>query len=275
MAGTVNAPVAVLKVLPAVGAVICVIVVFAVVAGLAPTVSLVSTLTEPAVPNGVVTLSAKASITAIGTATALFPALPSLLALVVPATPTLVCVTSVPLLAVPGIVTVIGQVMVPLASTVVALLPALKVQVPVATVAPAGVPAAAVHVTLAAVAVPTFVHTKLPVRTAPGPAVEGRPVMATFMSDGISLTTAVLVQRAGSGATQAGSPEVTVAVLDTLALLVLVTFSVTTFDAAAAGARPAALTQLMVAAPVAVVGVQVQPAAFVSPVSVTPAGSAS
>ena len=176
-------PVVASNVEPAVAAVMVVIVEFVAVAGFVPTVSLVRTLTEPAVPNGVVALSASASMTAMLVAVVLLAVLPSLVALVVPATPMLVCVTSVPLLAVPGIVTVIGQVMVPFGATLAALLPALKTQVPVVTVAPAGVPAAAAQVAVvAAVAVATFVQTTLPVKTAPGPAVAGRPVMATLMS---------------------------------------------------------------------------------------------
>ena len=278
VAGTVKLPVVGSNVEPTVAGVNTVIVVLVVVAGLAPTVSLVSTLTEPAVPNGVLALSLTASITAIVALVVLLPATPSLVALVAPFTPTLVCAVSVPP-TVPGIVTVNGQVMVPFGSTLAALLPALNTQAPVVTVAPAGVPAAAVQVAfVAAVTVERLVHTTLtvaPERTAPGAAVAGRPVIATRMSEGVSLTTIVLVQRAGNGATHKGSPLVTVAVLDTLALLVLVTFSVTTFETAAAGASPVALTQLMVAGPVAVVGVQVHPTPFARLVNVTPAGSAS
>ena len=61
-----------------------------------------------------------------------------------------------------------------------------------------------------------------------------------------SLTTTVLEQRAGSGATQAGSPVVTDAVLEMLAVLVLVTLSVAILVAAAPGASPAAAVQVTV-----------------------------
>jgi len=88
-----------------------------------------------------------------------------------------------------------------------------------------------------------------------------------------SVTVTVLVQRAGSGATQAGSPEVTVAVLATLPVDVLVALSVTTFSLLAPALTPAALVQLMVAGPVAVAGVQFQPAPATSPVILTPAGT--
>ena len=104
----------------------------------------------------------------------------SLLALVVAFTPLLVCVVSVPPLL-PGSVTVIGQVMLPPAARLAT--GRAGVQVPTLTVAPAGVPAAAAHVGLvAAVRLATLVHTKLPVNTAPGPAVAGSPVIDTFMS---------------------------------------------------------------------------------------------
>ena len=117
----------------------------------------------------------------------LLAVLPSLAALVLPLTPTLICATSVPLLAVPGMVTVIGQVIVPAAGTLAAEPPALYVQTPLAaTVAPVGVPAANVQVgLLAAVVAAMLVHTTLtptPLKIAPGPAVAGKPLITTLMS---------------------------------------------------------------------------------------------
>ena len=153
-------------------------------------------------------LSAKASITATVALVVLFAVLPSLVALVVPATPMLVCVVSVPLLAVPGIVTVIGQVRVPFGATLAALLPALKTQVPVATVAPAGVPAVALQVgLLAAVLAAMLLQVKLPVNTAPGPAVAGRPVIDTVMS-AAAPTTRVAVAVSHAGGVVAGLAQI-------------------------------------------------------------------
>ena len=90
-----------------------------------------------------------------------------------------------------------------------------------------------------------------------------------------SVTVTVLVQRAGSGAIQPGSPLVTLAVLATLVVEVLVALRVTTVWLAAPAATPAAFVQLIVAGPVAVVGVHTQPAPLVRPVMFTPAGTAS
>ena len=139
-----------------------------------------------------------------GALVVLLATLPSLVALVVPSTPTLVCVVSVPP-AVPGIVTVIGQVIVPAAGTLAAEPPALYVHTPLATTAaPAGKPAANVHVGfVAAVLAATLVHTTLPLNTAPGPAVAGKPVIATLMSEivgAFTVTCRVAVSQAG-GAT--------------------------------------------------------------------------
>ena len=83
------------------------------------------------------------------------------------------------------------------------------------------------------------------------------------------------MQRAGSGAIQAGSPLVMFAVLVTLPALVFVTFSVTTVSATKAGATPNALVQVIVARPTAVVGVHTQPAPLTRLVRLTPAGSTS
>lgn len=88
-----------------------------------------------------------------------------------------------------------------------------------------------------------------------------------------SVTVTVLVQRAGNGATQAGSPLVTVAVLATLPVDVLVAFSVTTGSLLTPAPTPAALVQLIVAGPLAVVGVQFHPAPAARPVILTPAGN--
>jgi hypothetical protein len=151
-----------------------------VVAGFAPLVSLLSTLSVAAVPNGVVALSLTASIRLIVRLVVLLPALPSLAAPVVPVTPTLVCVVSVPP-AVPGIVTVIGQLIVPPAAKLAT--GKAGVHVPTTTVAPAGTPAAAVHVGFVAAAPPAaFVHVNVPLSTAPGEATVGNPVIATLMS---------------------------------------------------------------------------------------------
>ena len=193
LAGTVNRPVTGSKVEPAVAGVTTLIVVLVALAGFAPLVSLVSTLTEPALPNGVLTLSFNASITATVAEVALLALLPSLVAPVLPFTPTLVCVVSVPP-AVPGIVTVIGQMMVPPAARLAT--GSAGVQLPTLTVAPAGVPAAAVHVGLvAAVVVATLLHVKVPVNTAPGPAVPGKPVIDTLMSDEATVTVTIAVSQ--------------------------------------------------------------------------------
>ena len=125
VAGTLNTPVAVSNVEPAVGATVCVKVTLVVVAVVVPVAwSLLKTLRVVAVPNGVVALSLTASIRFTVALVVLLVATLSLVALVVPSTPTLVCVVSVPP-AVPGMVTVNGQVMVPPGKTLVALLPAL------------------------------------------------------------------------------------------------------------------------------------------------------
>ena len=147
-------------------------------------------------PNGVVMLSFSASITASVTLALLLATLPSLAALVAPFTPTLVCAVSLPPLA-PGIVTVIGQLIVPPAGTLAAEPPALYVHTPLATtVAPAGTPAANVQVgLLAAVATATLVHTTVPFNTAPGPAVNGRPVTATLMSDALTVIVTIAVSQ--------------------------------------------------------------------------------
>ena len=83
------------------------------------------------------------------------------------------------------------------------------------------------------------------------------------------------MQRAGSGATHPGSPPVTLAVLVTVAVFVLVAFNVTTVWLAAPAATPAALVHVIVAGPVAVVGVHTQPAPLVRPVMLSPAGTVS
>ena len=90
-----------------------------------------------------------------------------------------------------------------------------------------------------------------------------------------SVTGGALVQRAGSGATQPGSPPVTLAVFTTVAVFVLVAFKVTTVWLAAPAATPAALVQVIVAGPTAVVGVHTQPAQLVRPVMLSPAGTVS
>ena len=90
-----------------------------------------------------------------------------------------------------------------------------------------------------------------------------------------SVTGGALVQRAGSGATHPGSPPVTLAVFTTVAVFVLVALRVTTVWFTTAAATPAALVQVIVAGPVAVVGVQTQPAPFVRPVMLNPAGTVS
>jgi hypothetical protein len=91
----------------------------------------------------------------------------------------------------------------------------------------------------------------------------------------LSVTGGALVQRAGSGATQPGSPVVTVAVFVTVAVLVLVAFNVTTVSAAVLPAIAVARVHVIVPGPVTVVGVHVQPAPLVSPVIVKPAGTVS
>ena len=94
-----------------------------------------------------------------------------------------------------------------------------------------------------------------------------------------SVTTTVLVQRAAAG--QPGSPAVTDAVLEMLAVLVFVTLNVAILVAAAPGASPAAAEQTTFAVPSpasgsAAEGVHVQPAATpVILVSVIPVGMTS
>ena len=83
------------------------------------------------------------------------------------------------------------------------------------------------------------------------------------------------MQRAGSGATQPGSPPVTLAVFTTVAVFVLVALRVTTVWLLAPAATPAALVQLIVAGPTAVVGVHTQPAPLVRPVMLNPDGTVS
>ena len=110
------------------------------------------------------------------------------------------------------------------------------------------------------------------------PTFAGLGVQATVLvMSGVlsSVTVTVLVQRAGSGATQAGSPLVTLAVLATLLVEVFVAFNVTTGWLLAPAATPVALVQLMLPGPVSVLGVQVQPVPLLSPVMVTPAGTLS
>ena len=207
MFGTLKSPVAALNVEPRVGATVCVSTTLPVVAVSAPFWSLLRTFNVTAVPNGVFTLSLMASITLIATAVVLFKALPSLVALVAPFTPTLVCAVSVPP-AVPGIVTVNGHVIVPFASTLAALLPALNTQAPGVTVAPAGTPGAAVHVALvAAVVADTLVQVNVPFNTAPGPAVNGKPVIATLMS-AAAPTTMVAVAVSHAAGTGAGFAQI-------------------------------------------------------------------
>jgi len=144
------------------------------------------------------------------------------------------------------------------------------------TVAPAGKLAAFVtlHVAPSAVTVLTFVQVTAHETVAP--TVAGSGVQTTVLAmSAASATVTVLVQRAGSGATQAGSPLVTLAVLLTLPVVVLVAFRVTTVSLLVSAATPPALVQVMVAGPVAVTGVQAQPLPLVNPVMLTPAGTAS
>ena len=83
------------------------------------------------------------------------------------------------------------------------------------------------------------------------------------------------MQRAGSGATQPGSPPVTLAVLVTVVVLVLVAFNVTTVWLTAPAATAAVAVQVIVAGPTALVGVHVQLAPLVRLVIVKPAGTVS
>ena len=155
----------------------------------------------PTVPPGPLAVSLTASITLIGVVVVLLAALVSLVAPVVPSTPTVVCAVSVPP-DVPGIVTVIGQVKVAAAGRAAAV-PLEAVQAPVVTVAPAGTPALATQVAAVAVAGPPLVQVIVPVNTAAGDAVTGRPVMATLMSDAVAVTVKVAVSHCvafGAGA---------------------------------------------------------------------------
>ncbi len=121
--------------------------------------SLVTDVQGRGVANGVVRLSVTASIRATVAAGGVGGTL-SLVALVAPLMPTLVCVVSVPP-AVPGMVTVNGQVRVAPTGKDAAL-PLLATQAPTVTVAPAGVPAVAVQVALvAAVVAETLVQTEI------------------------------------------------------------------------------------------------------------------
>ena len=89
-------------------------------------------------------------------------------------------------------VTVIGQVNVAPAGSAAAV-PLEAMQAPVVTVAPTGTPALATHVALVAIAVPELVQVIVPVNTAPGGAIDGRPVMTTPMSVPPAVTVRVAV----------------------------------------------------------------------------------
>jgi hypothetical protein len=179
--GTLNTPVAVSKVEPAVGATVCVKVTFAGVAPVAPVAwSLLKTLRVVAVPNGVLVLSVSASMMFTVALLALLAVLVSLTALVVPATVTAVGVVSVPP-AGPGITTVNGQVRVAPTGKAAAV-PLLATQAPTVTVAPK-IGVVAVQVAVFAVApAAALVQIKLPVNVAPGAAVAGKPLMTLVMS---------------------------------------------------------------------------------------------
>ena len=143
-------------------------------------------------------------------------------------------------------------------------------------VAPAGKLAAFVteHVAPSAVTVLTLVQVTAQETVAP--TVAGSGVQTTVLAmSAASATVTVLVQRAGSGATHAGSPLVTFAVLITLPVTVFVALNVTTVSLLVRAATPADLVQVMLAGPVAVPGVQVQPEPLTRPVMLIPAGTAS
>ena len=121
----------------------------------------------------------------------LLAALVSLVAFVVPSTPTVVSGVSVPPSA-PGITTVTRQVSVAATGNAAAE-PLDAVHTPVVTVAPAGTPAVATQVALMAVEVPTLVQVIVPLTVAPGAATVGRPAMATLMSVPVAVTVSVAV----------------------------------------------------------------------------------
>ena len=163
-------------------------------------------------PEVLVSTSLVASITLTVVVLVLLATLPSLVALVLLATPTLVGAVSVPP-AVPGMVTLIGHVKVPPGMTLAKVLPALATHAPVTLTdkAPAGTPAATVQVApvAAAVAAAALVHTTLPVKTAPGPAVTGKPVMALVMSEtGAALTVMAKLAVSHCAGTTAGATQI-------------------------------------------------------------------
>jgi hypothetical protein len=150
-------------------------------AATAAEVSLPSRVMVPPAIEPTVPASSIASMRLMGVAAVLLVVTLSLSAPVFAATPTLVCGVSVPP-KVPGMVTLIGHVRVAFKGKLAAV-PLLATQGPVTTtVAPAGVPALAVHVALGAAAGPALVHTTLPLSTAPGLAMAGKPDTATLMS---------------------------------------------------------------------------------------------
>jgi hypothetical protein len=154
---------------------------------------------KSAVPSSIASMMATVTLVLLSVSVVIS----SLPAMVAPSTPTLVTATLLSA-GLPGMVTVIAQVMAVLAARLA--VGSVGLQAPTTTVAPGSVlDAVAVQVGLVAAVAPMLVQTTLPVKMAPGPAVAGKPVIATFMSAGaptMMVATAVSQMVLGDGSVQ-------------------------------------------------------------------------